>query len=255
MTKNLLATLILLTGLGVSLACSNPPVIEEMLKIGEKAPDFTLVNAVDGKSYQLSKDFPEATKGYIVTHLDEVEPVPCPCGMSRRAFVQPDNDVATLHVVDISTDAKTHYHKKLTEIYYILETEGEAFMELDTGGTRTPGDLLTVAGYDYTSGVASAIRNLTSIYEIEAGNLAGSSLGRRRVDPETLLEYAKEHGDQLVEAVKKTMSKEAKVVCKPPSLFAALCAWHGGLTLDGPSRCGPPLFNEPPSSAMFHLPS
>lgn len=67
MTKNLLATLILLTGLGVSLACSNPPVIEEMLKIGEKAPDFTLVNAVDGKSYQLSKDFPEATKGYIVT--------------------------------------------------------------------------------------------------------------------------------------------------------------------------------------------
>jgi len=39
------------------------------------------------------------------------------------------------------------------------------------------------------------------------------------------------------------------------SLFAALCAWHGGLTLDGPSRCGPPLFNEPPSSAMFHLPS
>ncbi len=67
MTKNLLATLILLTGLGVSLACSNPPVIEEVLKIGEKAPDFTLVNAVDGKSYQLSKDFPEATKGYIVT--------------------------------------------------------------------------------------------------------------------------------------------------------------------------------------------
>ena len=69
--------------------------------------------------------------GYVVTHLDEVTAVPCPCGLSRRAFVQPDNPVATLHVVDISVDARTHYHKKLTEIYYILETEGEAFMELD----------------------------------------------------------------------------------------------------------------------------
>jgi mannose-6-phosphate isomerase-like protein (cupin superfamily) len=71
-------------------------------------------------------------EGYILTHLDNVEPVACPCGMSRRAFVAPDNPVATLHVVDISTDARTHYHKKLTEIYYILETEGEAFMELDS---------------------------------------------------------------------------------------------------------------------------
>jgi len=32
-------------------------------------------------------------------------------------------------MVDISVDAKTHYHKKLTEIYLILE--GEGHMELD----------------------------------------------------------------------------------------------------------------------------
>jgi peroxiredoxin len=67
MKKNLLAALAVLAGLGISLACTNPPVIEEVLKIGDKAPDFTLVNAVDGKPYQLSKDFPEATRGYIVT--------------------------------------------------------------------------------------------------------------------------------------------------------------------------------------------
>lgn len=72
-----------------------------------------------------------AEHGYEVVHLSEIEPVECPCGMTRRAFVSPDNPVATLHVVDISIDAKTHYHKKLTEIYYILETHGEAFMELD----------------------------------------------------------------------------------------------------------------------------
>jgi len=36
---------------------------------------------------------------------------------------------ASLHVVDISVEARTHYHKKLTEIYYILEGTGQ--MELD----------------------------------------------------------------------------------------------------------------------------
>ncbi len=69
--------------------------------------------------------------GYMIVHLDEVQPVECPCGLSRRAFVTPENPVATLHLVDISTDARTHYHKKLTEIYYVLETDGDAFMELD----------------------------------------------------------------------------------------------------------------------------
>ena len=56
--------------------------------------------------------------------------------MSRRAFAIPENQTATMHRVDISEDAKTHYHKKLTEIYLILEIEGEAFMELD--GERIP---------------------------------------------------------------------------------------------------------------------
>lgn len=70
-----------------------------------------------------------ATKNYEVAYLDEIDSVDCPCGSSRRAFMNPDNPVATLHVVDISQDAKTHYHKKLTEIYYFLEGEGQ--MELD----------------------------------------------------------------------------------------------------------------------------
>ena len=76
------------------------------------------------------------TPGYRVVQTDDLEPVTCPCGLTRRAFVSPDNPVASLHVVEISVDARTHYHKKLTEIYYILETSGEAFMELD--GRRIP---------------------------------------------------------------------------------------------------------------------
>lgn len=65
----------------------------------------------------------------MVTHFDEIDPVPCPCGSTRRAFAVPGNDTATIHMVDISETAKTHYHKKLTEIYLVLE--GSGHMELD----------------------------------------------------------------------------------------------------------------------------
>ncbi len=58
----------------------------------------------------------------------------CPCGSARRAFATDDNSVATLHVVDISADSRVHYHKKMTEIYLVLE--GEGHMELD--GERVP---------------------------------------------------------------------------------------------------------------------
>lgn len=71
---------------------------------------------------------------YVVAQLDTVAPVPCPCGQSRRAFVSPDNPVATLHVMDVSAEARTHYHRKLTEIYLVLA--GEGHLELD--GERIP---------------------------------------------------------------------------------------------------------------------
>jgi len=66
---------------------------------------------------------------YIVAHLDEIEPIKCPCGFARRAFVAEDNKTATLHITDITSDSRLHYHKKMTEIYLILEGEGE--MQLD----------------------------------------------------------------------------------------------------------------------------
>lgn len=71
---------------------------------------------------------------FMIAQLDDIPAVKCPCGFSRRAFVSPDNPVATMHMVDIQVDARTHYHKKLTEIYLVLEGEGE--MELD--GKRYP---------------------------------------------------------------------------------------------------------------------
>jgi mannose-6-phosphate isomerase-like protein (cupin superfamily) len=77
---------------------------------------------------------PAPAKNYLITQLDQVPPVPCPCGQSRRGFATPDNALATIHLVDISIDARTHYHKRMTEIYLVLE--GEGFMEMD--GERIP---------------------------------------------------------------------------------------------------------------------
>ena len=66
---------------------------------------------------------------YMIARFDEIDAVKCPCGFSRRAFVDPDNPTATMHIVNIEADSKVHYHKKLTEVYLVLEGEGN--MELD----------------------------------------------------------------------------------------------------------------------------
>ena len=71
---------------------------------------------------------------YMVAHLDEVEPVRCPCGFARRAFAASSDNLASMHLVDIQEDSRTHYHKKMTEIYLVLEGKGE--IELD--GKRFP---------------------------------------------------------------------------------------------------------------------
>ena len=73
-------------------------------------------------------------ENYMIARFDEIDAVKCPCGFSRRGFVSPENPIATMHVVDVQEDARVHYHKKLTEIYFILEGAGE--MELD--GQRVP---------------------------------------------------------------------------------------------------------------------
>ena len=71
----------------------------------------------------------EAPPNYMVAQLDEVPGTPCPCGVARRAFLVPENPVASLHMTDITEDAQTHYHRRMTEIYFVLE--GGGFIELD----------------------------------------------------------------------------------------------------------------------------
>ena len=68
-------------------------------------------------------------KNYMIERLDEIEPTKCPCGQARRAFAVPENTTATMHLVEISQESRVHYHKKMTEIYFVLE--GEGHIELD----------------------------------------------------------------------------------------------------------------------------
>jgi mannose-6-phosphate isomerase-like protein (cupin superfamily) len=73
-------------------------------------------------------------QNYLIARLDEIPPTRCPCGFARRAFADVPNGAASIHMVDIESDSRAHYHKNMTEIYLVLEGEGE--MELD--GKRFP---------------------------------------------------------------------------------------------------------------------
>ena len=65
---------------------------------------------------------------YQLVQLDRIPAVDCPCGTTRRAFAA-EGSVASLHLVESFGEARAHYHRKLTEIYLVLE--GEGFLELD----------------------------------------------------------------------------------------------------------------------------
>jgi mannose-6-phosphate isomerase-like protein (cupin superfamily) len=70
-------------------------------------------------------------RGYEIVDFPGLPGVPCPCGTARRAFEDVDDAPVTLHVTEISTEARRHYHKQLTEMYYFLECEPGASLELD----------------------------------------------------------------------------------------------------------------------------
>lgn len=77
------------------------------------------------------------TGRYRMVDFAQVPGVPCPCGTARRAFADVADFPGTVHVTEISADAQRHYHRRLTETYYILECGPDAAMELD-------GDLIPV---------------------------------------------------------------------------------------------------------------
>lgn len=70
-------------------------------------------------------------RGYELIDFAQLPGVPCPCGTARRALADVPDFPGTIHVTEISADAKRHYHRRLMETYYILECGPEARLELD----------------------------------------------------------------------------------------------------------------------------
>jgi len=71
-----------------------------------------------------------------IVDFESIPGVPCPCGMARRAFSEIVDFPATIHQTEISSEARSHYHLKLTETYYIIQCDARAMIELD--GEQVP---------------------------------------------------------------------------------------------------------------------
>jgi mannose-6-phosphate isomerase-like protein (cupin superfamily) len=72
-----------------------------------------------------------ATARYEIVDFERMDAVPCPCGLARRAFSKRPDFPGTIHRTEISAAAKLHYHRRLSETYYILECGPDAQMQLD----------------------------------------------------------------------------------------------------------------------------
>ncbi len=68
---------------------------------------------------------------YRIIDFDSLAGVPCPCGVARRALADVAELPFTIHRTEIHEDARAHYHRNLTETYYILECGPNAQMQLD----------------------------------------------------------------------------------------------------------------------------
>lgn len=72
---------------------------------------------------------PDTTPRFALAQLDALPGVDCPCGVARRAFADLSATPASVHLTEIRAEARTHYHRQMTEIYVVLEGEGQ--IELD----------------------------------------------------------------------------------------------------------------------------
>lgn len=68
-------------------------------------------------------------KRYHHVRFPDLEPVDCCCGTTRRAFADLPDAPASAHYLEVRDEPVTHFHRKTTEIYLVLE--GEGHLELD----------------------------------------------------------------------------------------------------------------------------
>jgi mannose-6-phosphate isomerase-like protein (cupin superfamily) len=68
---------------------------------------------------------------WTVVDFSQIPTVACPCGTSQRALLDVPDFPGTIHRTEIGAEAKAHFHRRLTETYYILQCDDDAGIELD----------------------------------------------------------------------------------------------------------------------------
>jgi len=72
---------------------------------------------------------PSSPANLILRHENQAEREASACGYRYRLLSRGDDDVAAwAHAVDID-GARPHYHKRATELYYVLEGNGKVLLD------------------------------------------------------------------------------------------------------------------------------
>ena len=74
---------------------------------------------------------PNKMPAWKIVEFAELPSVDCPCGTTQRAFGDVAEYPGSIHLTRISEDAQPHFHKRLTETYYIVECASDAAMQLN----------------------------------------------------------------------------------------------------------------------------
>lgn len=69
--------------------------------------------------------------GFEWVDFDSIDGVACPCGTAKRGLMDTADFPGSLHVTEIHEDARAHFHRDHSEIYYFLECGPDAKMELN----------------------------------------------------------------------------------------------------------------------------
>ena len=87
---------------------------------------------------------PQGGPRYRVVDFASLEPVACPCGTARRALHDESAFPGTIHLTQIAHEAQRHYHRTLTETYFVIECEPGACLELDDHQVQLRPEMLVV---------------------------------------------------------------------------------------------------------------
>jgi len=82
-------------------------------------------------------------KGFVVKDSKKIKSVDCPCGFSTRIITARDTPLVNFHITHITNSSK-HYHLKCTELYFILEGEGQMELEENNIISLTPGIVVMI---------------------------------------------------------------------------------------------------------------